>query len=1063
MTKTGAVIGRSSSFLQFLILIAISSATAQEPQIWEIKESLGHGWTNELVFFPVKDTNAVLGYESRYSVTDEMSQSLPFQFYRQTPSTGKAAWRLALLVDLAPYGSRRFTLSAEPKTAQSHSYANVWSNNGTSLVLAAGRMAVRVAVPAGFKPGMPFDKLPAPIQAVKGLSGRWLGEGSLQGSWPVRAFSVTVDADGPLFAQATLRYEFDERKFYQVRVRVVAGEDVVLVEEDFALSSDELKETIFVTPPDLAPEPGTPSALSNWLVRGGMGWMDVTTAATNYPCFRFNFFKNWEAERVTKYDLGGGTVLTRPGLPAGTGDWRQGMLLTPYQGRGNRVVAVGFDAPGKSADYLGFFSRYLSRWQHAVENQVPLPWLDEGVVGQFIAFEGHREWGLMVGDSGAGAEEKSKKHGGSVFSPIRGAQVKHGETPLDKVKDWTLEWNLPADMEFPRIYYTPASIAQMKRDYVGLPANIKSIIHSDQPAEALLTGNDAGLKKAFGQLGELRNSAITFLTGGHNTTDTYTHRFQEIVRHSATLVDISLASNSITVEERRRALAVVAFLAYKISDSDYWAYHSYGGGPSNPNMMSIATDALAKCAALCAGHPRQKEWFELCRRLVCADILMSINPSGAWLESPGYQGAGNTPINMTVLILKNAGIIDLVKDPLYGQRLMAVSTYYANLLTPPDPRFAGKRMPMALGDNVPFFNNMYTYLAFSGRETFPVQAGNAAWCWEKMGRPSRDALLLMNEHVLDGSIKPAPITGTSVAVPGFGVMFRHGFGTSNETFMTYRQSNFAYGHYDEDQGSFSLFAKGAPLCLDWIDYSPNEAEYHNRVNYHPAALPWLTAPPDVFVTHAEADYVRTHETGLSPSCRDKSMPPAANTDWQRQILFVKDNQNPDAATYFVFRDVVPATHSSEWNVWTLAKPGTEKIADQTAWLEGQFGVDVALTFYRKPPASLTSLFHHHRTHSYIQMNQDQTRIQARAEIGGDYGVVLFPLRHGAEAPPVVNELASGTVEIRWATGRRHLIFLFPEVREVTQDGVTFKGRSGLVKFENGKTTIVPLECARMTP
>ncbi|MEI6150052.1 MAG: serine/threonine-protein kinase, partial [bacterium] len=93
-----------------------------------------------------------------------------------------------------------------------------------------------------------------------------------------------------------------------------------------------------------------------------------------------------------------------------------------------------------------------------------------------------------------------------------------------------------------------------------------------------------------------------------------------------------------------------------------------------------------------------------------------------------------------------------------------------------------------------------------------------------------------------------------------------------------------------------LFAKGAPLCLDWIDYSPNEAEYHNRVNYHPAALPWLTAPPDVFVTHTEADYVRTHEMSLVPDSRDKIMPRDARADWQRQIIFVKDNQNPGDST-----------------------------------------------------------------------------------------------------------------------------------------------------------------------
>ena len=97
------------------------------------------------------------------------------------------------------------------------------------------------------------------------------------------------------------------------------------------------------------------------------------------------------------------------------------------------------------------------------------------------------------------------------------------------------------------------------------------------------------------------------------------------------------------------------------------------------------------------------------------------------------------------------------------------------------------------------------------------------------------------------------------------------------------------------------------------------------------------------------------------------------------------------------------------------------------------------------------------------MDQDQTRIQAAAKEGGDYGVVLFPLHHGCEDQPTVTELESGAVEIRWGSGQRHLIFLFPEVAEVAQGGVRFKGRAGLVKFGNGTTTVVPLECEQLTP
>ena len=38
----------------------------------------------------------------------------------------------------------------------------------------------------------------------------------------------------------------------------------------------------------------------------------------------------------------------------------------------------------------------------------------------------------------------------------------------------------------------------------------------------------------------------------------------------------------------------------------------------------------------------------------------------------------------------------------------------------------------------------------------------------------------------------------------------------------------------------------------------------------------------------------------------------------------------------------------------------------------------------------------------------------------------------------------------------------PEPREVTEAGIQLKGRSGLVKIEAGQTTLVPLECERLT-
>jgi len=1080
-----------------------SAAQAKELQRWELKERLGHHWQNELVFFPVTVPEATPGNEAKFSVTDNAGMALPFQFWRQPDPSGKEIPAVGLLIDLAPYASRSFVLTDEPHMDLAPPNLEVhWYR--ASYVLRAGRTGVYIRRHGRLEKDTLFQDLPAPIQSVYGayhyditedattqhrvMTQRSLGEGRLVGKLPVQEYAAEIEARGPLFAQARVRYQFGPRKFYQVRVRVVSGEDVVLVEEDFALSEQELKETTFVTPPDLAPEIGTPSPLTDWLVNKGMGWIDVVADMEKYPCFRFNFFGNWRPDRVRGYALGGQTIFERKNLTDAAEDWRLGLVLTPFQARGRRVCMAGFDRKEGGKNYLGVFHRYLGRWKYPNENRVPMPWLDDGVCAHFFAFEGHREWGLMMTEAGAHNDDVKGKHGRSKFAAIRKAQVKHGETPLDKVKDWVLEWDLPADTTYPRLYYTPESVARMKRDFPTLPEDVQAILKSDGPAHALLTGDEFGLKKAFDEgHARLRVPVEAFLNGGHNTIDTYTHRFQEIVRHAVPILDIGMACRSISPEERKRvpslvmsladiamtgqsispkerkrALAVVAFLAYKISDPDYWAYRGYGGGPSNPNMMGIATNALAMCAAMCPGHPKQQEWLKLCERLVCADILMSIGPEGAWLESPGYQGAGNTPVNMTVLILKNAGVVDLTKHPVFGKRLLAVSRYFANLLTPPDPRFGNKRMPMSLGDSVPYFNNMFTYLANSGREAFPTEAGNAVWCWQEMGRPSkRAALMLLNERVMDGTIKPVPISGKSVQFPGFGVMLRHGFGTKHETYMTYRQNDFGYGHYDEDQGSFSLFAKGAPLCLDWMDYSPGKAEHHNRVDYHPAINPWLVPPPDASVSHAEADYVRSHEAGLPEGAKTRTMPKDAEPEWQRQFVLVKDTKDPGDATYLVFRDQVDTGRASEWNTWVMSRKGTGKIDNNVARFEGQFDVDVTFFFYRKPGATLKTTFLRHETRSYLKKAQEQTRIQAASPSGGDYGVMLYPLRRGVDKEPTVSELKSGAVEVKWPSGRRHLIFLFPGPREVKEAGIAFNGRAGIVKFEARKKTLVPLECEEL--
>ncbi|MDP6360848.1 MAG: hypothetical protein QF473_37395, partial [Planctomycetota bacterium] len=396
-------------------LILSAAAQSQAIQTWELKESVGYDWKKELVFFALKaEENLSL---AQLELTDEAGNALPCQLWLENGLT-----YVALMADLPPYATRQYSLVRKEDARKPPVDLSVRESD-ESIEILAGRTGVRLGRAKQFKPGTPFSNMPPPVLTVRGVSGAWLGEGYLKGEHPVSNYSFRLEAKGPLFAQAKVRFEFGERKFYQVRVRLIAGEDVVLIEEDFALSREELASVSFVKPPDLAPPIGTPSNYSDWLVNKGIGWNDIPTDVERFPRFCFNFTKGLQADRARGVGIGQRKkAYAQADLKHAANDWRLGFVLTPFQERGYRQNAIGFDrADGK--DYLGVFYRFMSRWVHPNENRVLMPWLEEGVVGQFLAYEGHREWGLMVTEPGEHTNDILAKRQGRKFGAIRRPHV----------------------------------------------------------------------------------------------------------------------------------------------------------------------------------------------------------------------------------------------------------------------------------------------------------------------------------------------------------------------------------------------------------------------------------------------------------------------------------------------------------------------------------------------------------------------------------------------------------------------------------------------------------------
>jgi hypothetical protein len=112
-------------------------------------------------------------------------------------------------------------------------------------------------------------------------------------------------------------------------------------------------------------------------------------------------------------------------------------------------------------------------------------------------------------------------------------------------------------------------------------------------------------------------------------------------------------------------------------------------------------------------------------------------------------------------------------------------------------------------------------------------AAEAFWLWRRAGMSIggyMNGLYCMHE-----AVEPLQPEIHSSVYPGFGAFLRNGFPDPRETYLAIRAGNFSFDHYDMDAGSFLIYAKGAPLCLDFSNsYTDNawQSLWHNSVSWN---------------------------------------------------------------------------------------------------------------------------------------------------------------------------------------------------------------------------------------
>ncbi|OPZ84545.1 MAG: hypothetical protein BWY76_01799 [bacterium ADurb.Bin429] len=397
----------------------------------------------------------------------------------------------------------------------------------------------------------------------------------------------------------------------------------------------------------------------------------------------------------------------------------------------------------------------------------------------------------------------------------------------------------------------------------------------------------------------------------------------------------------------------------------------------------------------------------------------------------------------SAIMLKQAGFYDFFKDARFRDGL----DFYGKLLTPPDPRHgnAGAIVPFGNGQGQWNRSGMWAVAASAVKKDDPVFAGRLMWYWQRAGQPGAFRIGDRNDFGwstlgwIDPTIPAKNPEFASEWLKDWGILFRAGCGTPQETYMALQMGKPAgLGGYNAE-GGFHLYAQGAPLSLLFGIRSYDVSQHKGSGNL--TRQRWLANRPSFdnrneqqggtgkvveWAPSSGADYAcgewtftrlqamvnpypregddrlilskpRWEPEGLEPNIAGP-MKTVPSITWRRQVLFVK-SPDPAGRHYFVIRDSAKTTVPWDWNVWCLSSD--EQVKDNTASFTGKFGVDLDVVPLTPVPDLVTGACGPTKSFAGDWRQQlYQVRLSAQ---DGSFAAVLFPRKEGEATPKIVTK------------------------------------------------------------
>jgi len=812
-----------------LCLAADTAAGADIQRTFTIREPFGVAWGPDRVKYRVEFPEGQVA-PAGVGLKDVAGKAVAAQLSEITfwpdKQTVKSAM-LSFMATLAPDEPGQWTMTAG-RTAVSQPATDLGvREHGDRIELTTAKVGIRVlgSTRTFAAPQSDAAQLPAPIQAMRLAGDRWIGRGWWQTDRPCLGYAASVEQRGPVFARVALRYDFADNTSYKATIELSAGHDMAVVSEAFDLSAGrryEMPELTGVKPGDKFQyvEPRFASAdealMWDW-------WCQTHGLVPSPNCYCFSFYQGLQPDSCQW----SGRMYHEAAKPGDGGlkydkDGRVISINAYLQWGQDETLYFGAYSSKGGADEVAIVALRPSQWLHPDIDPHPIStlkqytqtnnlWIERREAGDLFlrapACLGKRVYGIGVVQRREMADAAGKPSKGSE---IMLRHVRLGRLELDRVRQWPLDY--PETSKYPRLFVDPGDLGSLGD---RVQKNLDGLGHLRWVQYLKKLDPATGRK-----LVEECIAALQTMTRKYATED-YGHMNYAIqtgvLAHQA---DVALAVPEITPQERALILRLVAANLYNSLSPDYVPPREAGFAWGSANMMSQLRSRGGLMAALLPGCP---EGPKIRRELVhwlTGYIESQVSPAGALLECPHYGGMAIELGVVPLVALSRAGGVDLSAAM---ARYRAAARVRLGTLLPWDVR-GGFRSTPPIGDGYYDGDGTLGLLAALFERSDPQLARELWWGVQESGRalgghPTPTGLLVNPDLV------PSPPRLGSEHYAGMGFVFRNGFPRRDEAFCLVTAGSHSVGHGHNDRGAFILYAKGAPLAVDFAAmYTPSIGE-----------------------------------------------------------------------------------------------------------------------------------------------------------------------------------------------------------------------------------------------